>query len=449
MGNVGMNTKTGFVKISVMLFALALAARLFYLHAGKEYYQEKVLASDGKKYETIARSILAPQWRNIWPRIPPGYPVFLAGVMRISGANYVLAVQAIQILLSSLVAVLIYAFSLRIWHAPPLAALGAAGLWALFPPALHASLMVGREELLAFLLAGAVLAWCHALLSGATGMALLSGVLLALAGIIKPVPVYLAPVLIASLLMAPPCARRRRLARAVCCLAPVAAGIFLVSWYNHSQWQQWYYARSGYYEMYCGSKPEYMVAGELRYQRVRQNLFEMNLIRATQLPEAEWEQVVIQDEVFKALFAGEIKKRLLDEPLAAAGFFFSKISRLLYMTDTGTRQFFLLLLNLPLLILACAGAAAGWRSPRPGIKAMTFALASAVLVWALLHSLVIPLNRYFYVITPLLLVLAANIRFSGKMILPERTARFVNRALFWRGRSGRRPELQKEVIHLN
>ena len=179
------------------LFAGAAALRILYVSVAPE-----APPRDTPDYDEIARNLLAGQgfvsqenwfghpvrsWR------PPGYPLMLAAVYGIAGFDH-RAVKVVQAVLGALTVVLVYLLARRLRpSAAPLAGVAAA----LYPPLLASADEVMSECLFTALLAAALWAVVESRHRRSRGGAFGAGVLIALAGLTRPVGLLAAPAVLA------------------------------------------------------------------------------------------------------------------------------------------------------------------------------------------------------------------------------------------------------------
>ena len=179
------------------LFAGAAALRILYVSAAPEAPPQ-----DTPDYDEIARNLLSGAGfvsHENWFGHPvrswraPGYPLMLAAVYGIAGPDHQ-AVRLAQAILGALTVVLVYLLARRLRpSAAPLA--GAAA--ALYPPLLASANEVMSECLFTALLAAALWAAVESRHRRSRGWALGAGVLIALAGLTRPVGLLAAPAVLA------------------------------------------------------------------------------------------------------------------------------------------------------------------------------------------------------------------------------------------------------------
>ncbi|MGE5175853.1 MAG: glycosyltransferase family 39 protein [Hyphomicrobiales bacterium] len=141
--------------------------------------------SDQAEYDRIARTILAEGRYaidgNPTAFRPPGYPFFVAAVYGLAGASPG-AVKVVQAVLDVLTALLLF---LLLRRRNPRAAPVAAGVWALYPPAIVYAHLLLSETLYVFLLVGLSFLLVEERTTRPRG-AVAAGVVAGLATLVKP-----------------------------------------------------------------------------------------------------------------------------------------------------------------------------------------------------------------------------------------------------------------------
>lgn len=182
--SVGINPAIG-------VFLLALAVRVVFLLA---YGLDAPLITwgDDHEYDEIARDIVAGRpYGNVW--FPPGYPVFLAAVYALFSPSQV-AVRLIQSLIGAATCVVTYSVGKRLLDER--AGLTAAIFFSVYPAHVYMSWRTMAEVLYTFLLALSVLWILELLRSPRVSRALLVGVTLGAANVVKSNLIVLTPVLL-------------------------------------------------------------------------------------------------------------------------------------------------------------------------------------------------------------------------------------------------------------
>ena len=179
------------------LFAGAAALRILYVSAAPEAPPQ-----DTPDYDEIARNLLAGQGfvsHENWFGHPvrswraPGYPLMLAAVYGVAGFDHQ-AVRLVQAVLGALTVILVYLLALRLRpSAAPLAGVAAA----LYPPLLASANEVMSECLFTGLLVAALWAAVESRHRPGRRWAFVTGVLIALAGLTRPVGLLAAPAVLA------------------------------------------------------------------------------------------------------------------------------------------------------------------------------------------------------------------------------------------------------------
>jgi 4-amino-4-deoxy-L-arabinose transferase-like glycosyltransferase len=195
------------VPLSLLIFVLALAARLAYV--GQEY---PVPPQDTPDYDDIALNLLKGEgfvarenWFGFEMRSwrAPFYPFFLAAVYGVWGHSH-LAVEVVQAVVGAASAVLLYGLGQRIW---PAAALPAGLFAAVYGPLVASAGEVMSETWFTFWLVLAAY-----LLSGAASRCALlgGGAAIGLAALTRPVGLLLWPAFALVALVAAPWEGLRR-----------------------------------------------------------------------------------------------------------------------------------------------------------------------------------------------------------------------------------------------
>ena len=181
-----------------VIFALALALRLFSLWQNPSAL-DLPLNHDALRYNMLAESVLAGDglvFMGHYAQVSPGYPLFLAGIYKISGSIR-LAVLVVQCALGALLALLIYLIALSVFSQR--AALAAGIFSALYWPLIKIGEKLLSEALFIPLLAAALYLFIRARDRENTAALTGSAVLFALAVLTRPVVLYFSAALAALL----------------------------------------------------------------------------------------------------------------------------------------------------------------------------------------------------------------------------------------------------------
>ncbi len=225
---------------ALAVFAVALAIRLLALWAARD--AELVL--DEQTYALRAQALLEgqgflgsyqswvrhdaskpvdlPQYPGAWQ--PPGYTVFVAALLAVSGRS-LLAVKLAQVLLGSLSVLLVLALG-RAWFGER-AGLAAAWLAALYPNLVAFTHYLWSETLFVFLLLAGLVALSRQDGPPRPSAAALAGVLLGLAALTRAALVYFLPLLSVWLLVVH---RRQRHAALAAAVVPAVALLVILPW---------------------------------------------------------------------------------------------------------------------------------------------------------------------------------------------------------------------------
>ena len=224
------------VLLGFLVFLLALSLRLSYL-AHTEFDQP--VRADARKYVTYALNLINhgvySQALSDAPvpdsQVTPGYPLFLAAIIKMSGShgqayNNILFIQA---LLGAATAVLVLLIG---WRCLPRPLAVAAGLLtALSPHLISLGALLLTETLFTFLLAAALLALVLARGCQRLWPYLLAGLVIGLACLVRPA-LLLFPLLALPLLLTGQAAVSRKL------IAGAVLGGVLICWLPWSAWSR-------------------------------------------------------------------------------------------------------------------------------------------------------------------------------------------------------------------
>ena len=183
--------------LAALIFLLAALIRIAFIYFAIGFHRGATEATnlngDERDYLARAEHLLAGDgltaggahdrmWRT------PGYPLFLAATVALSGAKQLAAVRLLQALLGALTCVLLYFIARRVLAdqaCEPTAAL-AAGWFACYPPHAYMAGQILSENLLLPALLAAVLVFMQMLAAPRPRRALSCGLLFGVAAMIKP-----------------------------------------------------------------------------------------------------------------------------------------------------------------------------------------------------------------------------------------------------------------------
>ncbi len=206
------------------------------LLVGGWHRPQRFFTPDSRDYDALARALIE---RGQFSRDAdgkaeifrtPGYPLLLAGVYSISG-KAVQAAICVQVLLDVLLCLLVYRLAEQLCSRR--AGLLAAAFQAFCPAAVAASVRLLSGSLFALLMTGAVLALANQLRSRRVGWAVLGGLLMGFACLVRPIGLG------ATGLAAAVLARRLRHWRSAAAFAAAAAALV-------GPWMIRNFARTGY-----------------------------------------------------------------------------------------------------------------------------------------------------------------------------------------------------------
>jgi len=182
------------IRIAEALLLIFLVARLALVLITIAWPSRAVLV-DSQGYIFLADSIISGEYRsNESPALdftrPPGYPAFVASIWALLGRGNA-AVIFFQLLLGSAASWLLYVIGTRLGSRT--LGLGAAWLLAVSPNHALWSLTVLSEVLYMAIIALAALAWLISSQQGSGWKMMVSGILIGLATLTRPIGVYLIP----------------------------------------------------------------------------------------------------------------------------------------------------------------------------------------------------------------------------------------------------------------
>ncbi len=186
------------ILILSIIFMIALTLRLISVVLFPQF------AWDSGEYTSLAHNILANQNFTFDGRMPvdsraPLYPAFIAGIYYFAGeSNF--AVRIIQSLIDTITCFYIYFIALVFWESI-LVAIIAALIASLYPSLIGSTTFILSETLSVHLLTGSILSFIYALKIKKYRYFLLSGIILGLATLCRPVT-FLYPFILA-LIFAP------------------------------------------------------------------------------------------------------------------------------------------------------------------------------------------------------------------------------------------------------
>ena len=188
---------TGFVEryqrwLLIVILSFTILLRLAVLAVAGPPYETPILDAAG--YDSVAQHLVAgdgfyssrpgSDYEGPTVLLPPGYPFFVALIYWLFGHSYT-AVYIAQALLGALTGLFLYLLGKRFFGSG--VGLLAALLWAVYPRGVFWSNQILTEALFTFLLAATMVALVYAVEARSWGRYLLTGALLALANLTRPV----------------------------------------------------------------------------------------------------------------------------------------------------------------------------------------------------------------------------------------------------------------------
>ena len=211
----------------LILLAVGLGLRLAMLAGTSEL---GVRIADEQHYHVLATNLVEGRgfaFANGPTSLrPPLYPTMVAGIWRLTGTRSLQAVRAVQIILSLLTVIAVFALAMEL--AGPRVAIAAAALTCFYPSLLLSNMLLLTETLFALLVTVAAWAVVRVVTRGSLLSAAAAGLVIGVAALTRsilwPFPAVLA-VLVVATLQAP---LRRRLAAAA--VIVLAAGTVMAPW---------------------------------------------------------------------------------------------------------------------------------------------------------------------------------------------------------------------------
>lgn len=158
---------------------------LLFMHPAQKadflwYFQHAKMLAEGQGYHWMGHA--TAYW-------PIGWPFFLSLIFRITGANVIVGL-AVNVILSTVIVLMIYHISLRLFHKPSVALAGAIA-YSLLPSQIEWNAVLGSEELFTALLLVAVYLYLragHLVGTRACGWIAAAGLVLGFAADVRPIP---------------------------------------------------------------------------------------------------------------------------------------------------------------------------------------------------------------------------------------------------------------------
>ncbi len=289
-------------------------------------------------------------------RYPPGYPLLLAGSLaagRWVGLPDAATLSGLRLLLAGLTALLLFLIARSVWG--DVRALAAPLVWLLYPPSWFLTVPAGSEvAFIPVFLAGLYFFWRALTHPDAQRThALLSGLLIGVAMLIRPIALVLTPILLAGLLW------RRRVGT-----TPegsrTAALLLIGSLVVVAPWEAWIYSRTHQVlPLSSGAAPSIRdgLTFAVKLKGWRQGVSVPSDVRAVmQSVEREY-QTLGSPGAIARLMAAQAR----ENPVAVAKLYGLKALRSWYATDSQRHETVLLLLQALFLSVVLIGGIATWQ----------------------------------------------------------------------------------------
>jgi 4-amino-4-deoxy-L-arabinose transferase-like glycosyltransferase len=327
-------------------------------------------------------------------KVPIGYPAFLASVRAISGKYFLPTVVGIQFLIDLVVACLLYLLSG--WVASPRAGFLAGVFWLVYPPAIGIATWITSETLFTCVLLVSILFLCVSIQRDRGIAALLSGLTLGVATLIRGTCLYFPPLfLVAWWAME----GKRGLKKG----ALFASGLICVvlPWFfrNLIVLDDPIVVSVGIGSVVLQGSDEncFTIAGkESHYPSMYQEAMAAGWVSPLNGKESRSDN--------RALWVGlhNYWSRLQQRPLSFFPLMFHKAVRLWYGTESGglAQQAGLSILSLFIVPAEIWQITRWWFSQRK----IALLMGSLLLYFAFLHWITLPLYRYMHPIYPVLLL---------------------------------------------
>ena len=165
----------------------------------------KVLHDDEKLYDALARGIafegrfVKEEARSVG--VGPMYPLFLAGIYRICGTNY-LAIGILQAIIDTLTCFFVFLIAQQVFRKKAISLIATGGA-AIYLPFIFYTSMVLTETLFTFLMIAFFFTFLSSILHLSLPKSFASGIILGVACLVRPVPIILPIFLLIFLLIWP------------------------------------------------------------------------------------------------------------------------------------------------------------------------------------------------------------------------------------------------------
>jgi len=388
---------------AVALFACLTVLKLGVWTVLESHGKVRAFAGDNATslYIPIARRLLE-QHRFNGPdtrpdsKVPPGYPLLIAGSIAVSPHSFLTLVPALQMLLDLGTALVLFWLSVRMGL--PWTGFLAGCVWMLYPPAVVLSTWITAETAFTtfFTLGLALLAVSFKQAGGK--LALAGGLAMGVATLLRGTPLFLPLALLPAALWSGTVRRWLLFSAGIALLVapwairnltvlddfiPVATGLGSVTLQGSDE------------RFFTGD-------GKTAYYPAT---FQAAIAAGIDKPATDRESQ--QDQWLGRVGIWVQRRRFAERPLAAIPFFAHKLVRLWYGTETGGLRSQAVLGFCALLVLpAGIWQLWRWRSSHPGVAWV--ALGSLAYLVAM-HTLTLPEARYTFPIFPLLILGACHL----------------------------------------
>lgn len=324
-------------------------------------------------------------------KVPPGYPLFLAMVMRVAPREgALLIVVCLQMLADLVTGLLIYGLARR--FCSPQAAVAAGLFWQLYPPAFILSTWITAETLFTTLFTLSIALLVHGIAQGRRSWIPAAGIVLGLATLTRATPLFLP-----LLLLALPWAGKLRFRAAFA----AAAYATIVPWTirNVIVLQDPIVVSVGFGSVLLQGSDGRFFSGEGKrtwYKHIYAEAAQAGIRR----PPTDRESAIDRWMGRVGLYVYE--KRLKERPLSFVPFMAGKLLRLWYGTETRgwLREAFLGLCSLLVVPLGLWQ----WYSWRLRARDASLIVLGCAGYFVLLHWITLPQIRYMLPLYPLLMV---------------------------------------------
>jgi len=328
-------------------------------------------------------------------KVPPAYPLFLAGAMAVSQSSFLALITPLQMLMDLVTAFVLFWMAVRIGL--PRTGILAGCVWLLFPPALVISTWITAETLFttAFTLGLALFAVSFE--NSSLTLSLTGGLLMGLATLLRGTPLFL------PLALLPVSLRFHAAGRWAVFTAAMAVLIVPWSIRNMVVLDDFIPVATGSGSVLLQGADERFFTGDGKaalYPSTFQAAAEAGVRKPDTDRESKLDQWMGQVGVWVQL------KRLKERPFSLVSFFAHKLVRVWYGTESGAfRQQAILgfcaLLVVPVALLQLWR----WRIPHGG---MIYVLFSVVAYLVLMHVATLPEARYAFPLFPVLILCACH-----------------------------------------